>query len=92
MKSQDKKSQQENTQSSDKLKAVQFAIDQIEKQHGKGAIMRLSDSHVVNVGAISTGCMSLDAAIGIYSSRTSNDSLSSVSAYKSRPSSQSPTN
>ncbi len=49
----------------EKLKAVKFAIEQIEKQHGKGAIMRLSDTNVVKVPAISTGCMSLDAAIGI---------------------------
>ncbi len=49
----------------EKLKAVQFAIDQIERQHGKGSIMRLSDKQVVNVEAISTGCISLDAAIGI---------------------------
>ncbi len=49
----------------EKLKAVQIAIDQIERNHGKGSIMRLNDQHVVNVEAISTGCMSLDAAIGI---------------------------
>lgn len=49
----------------EKLKAVQMAIDQIERNHGKGSIMRLNDQHVVNVEAISTGCMSLDAAIGI---------------------------
>ncbi len=49
----------------EKLKAVQFAIEQIERQHGKGSIMRLSDKQVVNIEAISTGCISLDAAIGI---------------------------
>jgi recombination protein RecA len=49
----------------DKMKAVQIAIDQIERAHGKGSIMRLNDQHVVNVEAISTGCLSLDAAIGI---------------------------
>jgi len=49
----------------EKLKAVQMAIDQIERNHGKGSIMRLNDQHVINVEAISTGCMSLDAAIGI---------------------------
>lgn len=50
---------------SDKMKAVQLAIDQIEKQHGKGSIMRLSDTNIVNIDAISTGCTSLDSAIGI---------------------------
>ncbi|HRP02609.1 MAG TPA: recombinase RecA [Candidatus Kapabacteria bacterium] len=49
----------------DKLKAVQIAIDQIEKNHGKGSVMWLSDERKVNVDAISTGCYSLDAAIGI---------------------------
>lgn len=48
-----------------KMKAAQLAMEQIEKQHGKGSIMRLSDDNVVNVDAISTGCLSLDAAIGI---------------------------
>ena len=48
-----------------KKKALSSAIDQIEKQHGKGSIMRLSDSAVVPVEAISTGSLSLDAAIGI---------------------------
>lgn len=51
--------------SEEKLKAVKLAIEQIEKQHGKGSIMRLSDTNVVQVDAISTGCLSLDAAIGI---------------------------
>lgn len=55
----------ENSQLNEKLKAVKLAMEQIEKQHGKGSIMRLSDTNVVNVDAISTGCLSLDAAIGI---------------------------
>ncbi len=46
-------------------KAIQAAMDQIEKDHGKGAIMRLSDKVVVPMDAISTGCISLDNAIGI---------------------------
>ena len=46
-------------------KALKSAIDQIEKQHGKGSIMRLNDSAVVPVEAISTSSLSLDAAIGI---------------------------
>jgi recombination protein RecA len=48
-----------------RAKAAQLAIDQIEKQFGKGSIMRLSDTNVVQIDAISTGCLSLDAAIGI---------------------------
>jgi recombination protein RecA len=49
----------------EKLKAVRVAIDQIEKQHGKGSIMRLNDQNVVQIEAIPTGCLSFDAAIGI---------------------------
>lgn len=46
-------------------RAVASAIEQIEKQHGKGAIMRLNDTQVVPCDAISTGSLSLDYAIGI---------------------------
>lgn len=48
-----------------KAKAAAMAIEQIEKQFGKGSIMRLSDSNPMNIDSISTGCLSLDAAIGI---------------------------
>jgi len=63
-----KKQTSDNTTSKvneEKLKAVNFAMEQIEKQHGKGSIMRLSDSNVVQVESIPTGCLSLDAAIGV---------------------------
>lgn len=46
-------------------KALQAAIEQIEKEHGKGSIMRLSEKVVTPIDAISTGCISLDNAIGI---------------------------
>ncbi|HKY34155.1 MAG TPA: recombinase RecA [Candidatus Polarisedimenticolia bacterium] len=48
-----------------KSKAVENAIAQIEKDHGKGAIMRLGSREVQEVSAISTTCISLDAALGI---------------------------
>ncbi|MBS1902230.1 MAG: recombinase RecA [Bacteroidetes bacterium] len=46
-------------------KALQIALDAIEKQHGKGSVMRLGDAPHVKVEAIPTGSLSLDAAIGI---------------------------
>src|ERR1700730_15101346 len=46
-------------------KALQIAMDEIEKQHGKGAVMRLGDTPHVKIEAIPTGSLSLDAAIGI---------------------------
>jgi len=42
-----------------------MALSQIEKQFGTGAIMKLGESHVRNVAAISTGALSLDLALGI---------------------------
>ncbi len=52
-------------QAEDKKKALETAIAQIEKNFGKGAIMRLGDDIPVNVEAISTGSLSLDLALGI---------------------------
>ena len=49
----------------DKKKALETALLQIEKQYGKGAIMRLGQNGGMNVGAISTGSITLDAATGI---------------------------
>lgn len=49
----------------DKLKAIENAMNQIEKQFGKGAIMRLGENSVLNVDAVSTGCLDLDIALGI---------------------------
>lgn len=48
-----------------KKKALDTAIAQIERSYGKGAIMRLGDSQSMNVEAISTGSLTLDAATGI---------------------------
>ena len=52
-------------QADDKKKALEAALAQIEKNYGKGAIMRLGDDIPVNVEAISTGSLSLDLALGI---------------------------
>jgi recombination protein RecA len=48
-----------------KMKAAETAMEQIEKQYGKGSIMRLSDKNVVAIDAISTGSLSFDAILGI---------------------------
>ena len=50
---------------SDKEKALETALSQIEKQFGKGAIMRLGQTSSLNVEAIPTGSIALDAALGI---------------------------
>lgn len=51
--------------STDKGKAIESALAQIEKKFGKGAIMRLGERPHDEAGAISTNCLSLDAAIGV---------------------------
>ena len=53
------------TPASDKKKALQTAISQIEKNFGKGTVMRLGDKPEMNVDAIPTGSLALDAALGI---------------------------
>lgn len=50
----------------DKKKILSAALAQIEKQFGKGAVMRLGDTALVqNVDTVSTGCLSLDIALGV---------------------------
>ncbi|HZK21127.1 MAG TPA: recombinase RecA [Oscillospiraceae bacterium] len=50
---------------SDKNKALETAISKIEKEHGKGAIMRLGENAGMNIESISTGSIALDVATGI---------------------------
>ena len=50
----------------DKIKALESAISQIEKQHGKGSVMKLGDPNTdMSVESIPTGSLSLDIALGI---------------------------
>ncbi len=49
----------------DKQKALETALAQIEKKYGKGAVMRLGESNTMNIDAIPTGSLTLDAATGI---------------------------
>lgn len=48
-----------------KLKSLEIAVDQIEKDHGKGSIMKLGDKPIAKIASISTGSISLDSALGI---------------------------
>ena len=48
-----------------KLKAIENAMSQIEKQFGKGSIMKLGEHSTLNIDSISTGCLDLDLALGI---------------------------
>ncbi len=49
----------------DKLKALQLTLDKLEKNFGKGSIMKLGDTAVEPIEAISTGSLGLDIALGI---------------------------
>ena len=55
----------QSTAVSDKKKALETAMQQIEKMYGKGSIMRYGDGTVANVEAIPTGSLALDLALGI---------------------------
>lgn len=54
-----------NVSKTEKQKALETAIEQIEKTYGKGSIMKLSDTNIDQVEVISTGCISVDMALGI---------------------------
>lgn len=57
----DKKTETERTE---RMKAVDLAVAQIEKQFGAGSIMKLGEGHKIDVEMISTGSLSLDLALG----------------------------
>jgi recombination protein RecA len=52
-------------QNKEKLKALQLTLDKLEKTYGKGAIMKMGDTPIVDVEVISTGSLGLDVALGI---------------------------
>ncbi|WP_018109696.1 recombinase RecA [Bacteroides propionicifaciens] len=54
-----------NPSSSEKLKALQVAMDKIEKSFGKGSIMKLSDETIVDIEVIPTGSIALNVALGV---------------------------
>lgn len=53
------------TENNEKLKALDIAVGQIEKQHGKGTIMKLGDNATQDVEVISTGSIMVDYALGV---------------------------
>jgi recombination protein RecA len=59
------KQSEKKSANSEKLKALQLTLDKLEKTYGKGTIMKLGDSKVEPLEAISTGSLGLDIALGI---------------------------
>ena len=53
-----------NDEAKQRAESLNFALSQIEKQYGKGAIMRLGDKADHTIAGISTGALSLDIALG----------------------------
>ncbi|HZB84732.1 MAG TPA: DNA recombination/repair protein RecA, partial [Rubrobacteraceae bacterium] len=49
----------------DRTKAIEAAVSQIERQFGKGSIMRMGDEEPRKVDSISTGALALDLALGV---------------------------
>jgi recombination protein RecA len=58
-------SEEKKTPSADKLKALQLAMEKIDKNFGKGAIMKLGDDRVEDVAVIPTGSVTLNLALGV---------------------------
>jgi recombination protein RecA len=58
------KEEAKETKKDDRLDNIQLAVDQIEKQFGKGSIMKLGEAGQINVQVISSGSLSLDLALG----------------------------
>ncbi len=61
----DKPLVEQQVSAGDRKKALETAISQIEKQYGKGAVMKLGQATTMNVDVISTGSLGLDMALGI---------------------------
>jgi len=59
------KEKKDNNVNKEKLKALQLTLDKIDKDFGKGAIMKMGDKAVADVPSISSGSISLDMALGI---------------------------
>ena len=65
MKDKAKKSSSDQTGNPEKDRALSAALAQIERQFGKGSLMRLGDQEQVAIPSISTGSLGLDVALGI---------------------------
>ncbi|MBI9055265.1 MAG: recombinase RecA [Bacteroidales bacterium] len=59
------KEKKDNNVNKEKLKALQLTLDKIDKDFGKGAIMKMGDQAIVDIPSISSGSIALDMAIGI---------------------------
>ncbi len=56
---------EQNNVNKEKLKALQLTLDKIEKGYGKGAIMKMGDTAVMEIAVIGSGSIGLDVALGV---------------------------
>ncbi len=61
----EKQAEESKKPSLEKLKALQLAMDKIEKDHGKGTIMKMGDNKIEDIPVISTGSIGLNVALGV---------------------------
>ena len=64
-KNEDKKDKEENKAVDEKMQAAMTAVEQIKSRFGEGAIMKFGEAIKADVDAVSTGCLSVDVALGI---------------------------
>ena len=68
----------------DREQALETVLGQIERQFGKGAVMKMNDQAQVAIGAVSTGSLSLDVALGVGGCRAAAWSRSSGRSRQAR--------
>ncbi len=61
----EKKEKPDQTMNQEKMKALQLTLDKIDKEYGKGAIMKMGDTAIDDVASIPSGSIALDLAIGV---------------------------
>ncbi|MGI6215858.1 MAG: DNA recombination/repair protein RecA, partial [Christensenellales bacterium] len=61
----DSKSAPKYTQPEEREQALERALSALDKQFGKGTVMRLGEQSKMNIEVISTGCLELDMALGV---------------------------
>jgi recombination protein RecA len=61
----EKTTEEQKKPSSEKIKALQLAMEKIEKDYGKGTIMRMGDNQIVDIDVIPTGSIGLNIALGV---------------------------
>lgn len=61
----EKKEKPAQTMNQEKMKALQLTLDKIDKEYGKGAIMKMGDTAIDDVASIPSGSIALDLAIGV---------------------------